>query len=460
MFTQSANQGIILLGLGPGDPGLLTREAWQVLAEAREIYLRTMRHPAVVGLPAHLGVHAFDELYDRHTTFPEVYAAIAEQVLELGRRPGGVIYAVPGHPLVAEASVQRILHLAAEQAVPVRVVAGVSFLEPVLTYLKLDPLDRGLQVFDAMEIGAQHHPPLDPDRPVLIAQLYGRLLAADVKLTLLNLYPAEHPLTLIQGAGTAGEKGWSVPLCELDWDSSWNDLTTLYVPPLPRPSGMAALQEIVAHLRAPDGCPWDREQTHATLRRHLLEETYEVLDAIDADDRDKLCEELGDLLLQVLLHTQIAVESGEFSIADVAAGLIDKLIRRHPHVFGDLYVADAREVLQNWEQLKAKERGEKDTIKGPFAGVPVALPALLRAQEVQDRAARLGVDGSSQVELERQIGAALQQASATTDPERRVVAIGEALFTLVRLTRMLNVEAESALRQATARFVAEFPANP
>ncbi|OGO43764.1 MAG: hypothetical protein A2Z04_01235, partial [Chloroflexi bacterium RBG_16_57_9] len=335
-----------------------------------------------------------------------------------------------------------------------------SFLEPVLTHLRLDPLDRGLQVFDAMEIGAQHHPPLDPDRPVLVAQLYGRQLASDVKLTLLNLYPAEHPLTLIQGAGTLGEKGWSVPLFELDRDSNLNDLTTLYVPPLSRPSGMAALQEVVARLRAPDGCPWDREQTHATLRRYLLEETYEVLAAIDADDRDKLCEELGDLLLQVLLHSQIAVESGEFSSADVAAGLIAKLIRRHPHVFGDLDVADASEVLQNWEQLKAKERGEKDKIKGQFDGVPVALPALLRAQEVQDRAARLGVDGSSQVELDRRIGEALRQASATTDPERREDAIGEALFALVRLTRMLNVEAESALRQATARYVAEFPADP
>lgn len=447
-------EGIIILGLGPGDPGQLTREAWQVLEAAHEVFVRTTRHPTVAGLPAHLAIRSFDELYEEHTTFTEVYASITERVMELGRRPEGVIYAVPGHPLVAEASVQQILHQAAEQGVPVRVVAGLSFLEPVLTHLGLDPLDRGLQIVDAMQIGARHHPPLDPDQPALVAQLYGRQLASDVKLTLMNLYPAEHPVTLIQGAGTSAETGWTVPLFELDREPNLNDLTTLYIPPLDRPSGLATLQDIVAHLRAPDGCPWDREQTHATLRRHLIEETYEVLEAIDTDDPEKLMEELGDLLLQVLLHSQIGVESGEFGITDVAAGLIAKLIHRHPHVFGDVRVKDAGEVLRNWERLKAEERGETAKVSGLFDSIPPALPALLRAQEVQDRAARLGVDGTSQAEIDRRIVEALKQAIATTEPEQRAVALGEALFAMVRLARTLNVEAESALRETTERFVA------
>ncbi|MFQ6058407.1 MAG: nucleoside triphosphate pyrophosphohydrolase [Anaerolineae bacterium] len=444
-------RGITIVGLGPGDAAHLTLEAREILEQAQEVYLRTRRHPAVAALPPHLTVHSFDHLYEASETFAQVYQAIAEQVLALGQRPQGVIYAVPGHPLVGEESVRRILAGAKEQGLAVQIVAGLSFIEPVLTCLGLDPLG-GLQIVDATELAARHHPNLDPDIPALVGQLYSRELAADVKLTLLNLYPPEHTVTLVRAAGTAEEEARAFPLYELDRQEGVDDLTTLYLPPLPRPSSLITLQDVVAHLRAPDGCPWDREQTHQTLRPHLLEETYEALAALDADDPQVLREELGDLLLQILLHAQIAVEDGEFSLAQVAESIIAKLIHRHPHVFGDVVVADAQEVLHNWEQLKREERGEKG---GIFSGISLTLPALARSQEIQKRVARLGFDWPHREGVWTKVEEELRELRGARE-EEGAREFGDLLFVLVNLARWLGVDAESALREANERFVARF----
>ncbi|MCP4513925.1 MAG: hypothetical protein GY824_01675, partial [Delftia sp.] len=234
--------------------------------------------------------HSFDRFYERADDFDEVYRAIAAEVLALGRRPQGVVYAVPGHPLVGEASVSRILEAAGQDGLPVRVVAGLSFIAPVLTALGIDAL-AGLQVVDAVELAAIHHPPLNPDLPALVAQLYSQALAAGLKLTLMNQYPPEHPLILVHSAGTDQERTLSLPLYELDRQPDVAHLTTLYVPPLAQTSSFEAFQETIAYLRAPEGCPWDRKQTHQSLRSGLLEETYEVLDALDQDDVAALREE-------------------------------------------------------------------------------------------------------------------------------------------------------------------------
>ena len=346
---------ITILGLGPGDPKLLTRQAWDVLSQADEVYLRTRRHPTVAGLPAHLTLHDFDELYETLDDFASVYEAIAERIVALGRNAEGVLYAVPGHPLVGESSVQRILGLARDEELQTDLVEGLSFVEPVLSVLRVDGLG-GLQLSDATELAAAHHPHLDPDRPVLIGQLYGQRLASEVKLTLMNAYPEDLPVTLVRAAGLEGGTPLTVPLYELDRGHVCDHLTTLYVPPLPQTGGLPVLQDTIARLRAPDGCPWDREQTHQSLRANLLEETYEVLAGLDAEDADRLREELGDLLMQIAMHVQIATEEGTFQFADVIGGIDAKLKRRHPHVFGDLVVEGTADVLRTWEAIKADER--------------------------------------------------------------------------------------------------------
>ena len=256
--------GVTLLGLGPGDPELLTRQAWQVLTNRQEIYLRTRQHPVVESLPTGLELHSFDELYESQATFEAVYQAIVERVLVLGRRPEGVVYAVPGHPFVAEATGPEIARRARQEGLPVRIVEGLSFLEPVLSAIGQDPFPHTALV-DALDLATGHIPPFPPSVPAIVAQLHSQAVASDVKLTLGTLYPDEHPVQLVHGAGTPQVRVEDLSLYEIDRSPYISLLTALYVPPLGPATSFEAFQEIVAHLRAPDGCPWDREQTHSSF---------------------------------------------------------------------------------------------------------------------------------------------------------------------------------------------------
>jgi len=445
---------IIIVGLGPGDPLQITREAWSLLTTSNEVYLRTKRHPTVTGLPSHLVLHSFDHLYEQAQDFEQVYASIAEEIVRLGQRPQGVVYAVPGHPSVGEATVTHILKLAQQANVPVRIISGLSFIAPVLASLGMDALD-GLQIADATDLARRYHPPLNPDVPAIVGQLYSREIASDVKLTLMNQYPDDHPVKLIRAVGTAEERIETLPLYELD-HCEMDHLTTLYIPPLSQPGAFETFQDTIAHLRAPDGCPWDREQTHASLRRNLLEETYEVLAALDAEDAAALREELGDLLLQIVLHSQIAVEEGEFSMADVIAAIDAKIKRRHPHVFGDVQVAGVEDVFVNWEAIKKAERAETDKSQSALEGVPLSLPALTQAEAYSDRAARVGFDWPNIEGVLDKVAEEVNELRQATDPQTRANEFGDLLFALVNVARWMQIDPEAALRSANARFANRF----
>jgi tetrapyrrole methylase family protein/MazG family protein len=447
---------ITIVGLGPGDARHLTREAWEVLESTREVWLRTERHPTASNLPPGLKLHSFDYLYDDGEDFAKVYDAIARRVLEMGQRPGGVVYGVPGHPLVGEATVEAILASAGRLSLPVRVVEGLSFVEPTLTALRIDAL-QGLQIVDAIDLARSHHPPLNPDLPALVGQLYSRLLASEVKLTLMNQYPDDHEVILVHAAGTLEERIAARLLYELDRADDAAapvaHLTTLYVPPLADVASFEGLQKTVAHLRAPEGCPWDREQTHESLRTCLLEEAYESVGAIDRGDIDALQEELGDLLLQVLLQTQIATEAGEFKMPDVILGIDGKLKRRHPHVWGGREVADTHEVLHNWEELKREEKQDRSSV---LDGVPRVLPALQKADTYGRRVARVGFDWHDVDGVVVKVREEVAELESASTHERQEAELGDLLFAVANWARWLGIDPESALRQANARFARRF----
>lgn len=456
MKSENTLVGITLLGLGPGSPELLTRQAWGILENSSEIYLRTRQHPVVASLPEHLRLHSFDELYESSDTFEAVYSQIVERVLELGRRPEGVIYAVPGHPFVAEATAPEITRRAGAQGIPVQVVEGLSFLEPTLSALGLDPFSNTTLV-DALDLASAHVPPFPPDAPALIAQIHSQAVASEVKLTLMSLYPDRHPVQLVHGAGTPEMRVESLALYEIDRSSHTGLLTTLHVPPLGPATSFEAFLEIIAHLRAPDGCPWDREQTHQTLRASLLEETYEVLSALDDGDPQAMQEEFGDLLLQIVLHAQIASEYGEFTMSDVLHSIHAKIVRRHPHVFGDLQLKDSRRVLQNWEQLKAQERANNNKAQASLLdSIALALPALVQAQEYQQRAARVGFDWPDIQGVLAKLEEELLEVHSAEGVEARATEIGDLLFAVVNLARWYKVDAESVLRETNQRFRQRF----
>jgi len=464
--------GITIVGLGPGGPELWTEAARRVLSSAREVWLRTGRHPGAECLRenAEIRTHSFDSWYDDAPDFDSLYTRITEHIVTLGAREEGVVYVVPGSPSAGEATVAQIRCRAAEADLPVTIVPGLSFVEPTLTALGIDALD-GLQIADAAQLALMHHPPLDPDRPALVAQLYNRQQAAQVKLTLMNAYPDDHRVALVHAAGTEKEQVITCSLFEVDRQPAIDHLTTLYLPPLSGTSGLPAFQETVAHLRAPDGCPWDREQTHQSLRPYLLEECHEVLAALDEDDPISLVEELGDLLLQIALHAQIAAEAGEFQMADIIAKIDAKLRRRHPHIFGDVVVNGVRDVITNWEAIKRAERTPNSVhnleLEGgsqlddlPSAsvldGVSLTMPALARAQAISQRAVRVGFEWPDIGGVLEKLAEEAREVADAKSPEEREAEVGDLLFVVVNLARWLGVDAESALRMTNQRFAQRF----
>jgi tetrapyrrole methylase family protein/MazG family protein len=288
--------------------------------------------------------------------------------------------------------------------------------------------------------------------PALIAQIYSRVVASEVKSSLDGIYPDDHRVRLVHGAGTEREQVEDLALYEIDRSQKIGLLTSLYLPALANGTSLEALQEIVAHLRAPEGCPWDRQQTHDSLRKHLLEESFEAIAAIDSGDFAHMREEFGDLLLQIMLNAQIASEEGEFSANDVIKGIYDKIIRRHPHVFGDTKIQDVNGVLANWERLKEDERDHENGEGGLLEGVPLALPALSQAQEYQDRAARVGFDWPEIQGVLDKIAEEIDEVKSAASPDELIGELGDVLFALVNLSRWKDVDAESALRTTNAKF--------
>lgn len=449
--------GITLLGLGPGDPAQLTRQAWEWIRRIDEIYLRTAQHPVVAGFPTSLAVHSFDAFYEKADKFEEVYSQIVERVLELGQRPQGVTYAVPGSPFVAEATAPEIARRARAAGLPVRIIEGLSFLEPTFSALGIDPFPR-LTLLDAFELGALHHPNLPPDSPALVTQIFDKFSASAVKLALNAVYPDGHPIQLVHAAGTAEQIVEELKLYEIDRSPHLGLLTALYVPPLALDTSLEAFQDVVARLRAPDGCPWDMEQTHLSLRKYLLEETYEALEALDDENPDALREELGDLMLQIILHAEIGAEDGEFTMAEVLQGINQKIVRRHPHVFGDVKVAGVEGVLTNWQKLKEQERAEngEGEVKGMLDGIPAILPALSQAQELQDRAARVGFDWPAIEPVIAKVQEEMQEVEEAEGAEHQAEELGDLLFAVVNLVRWHKVDSESALRATNAKFRRRF----
>jgi tetrapyrrole methylase family protein/MazG family protein len=256
---------------------------------------------------------------------------------------------------------------------------------------------------------------------------------------------------LVHAAGTGERSVEDIPLHGIDRSERIAHLTTLYVPPLV--GAFEEFQETIARLRAPDGCPWDREQTHLSIRGNLLEETYETLEALDREDPRQTAEELGDLLLQILLHVQMATEAGEFRMADVVRGIDEKIHRRHPHVFGDLKVEGVGQVLRNWEEIKAEERnGKEGGSGGLFDGVPLAMPALEQAVSYQKRAARVGFDWPAIDGVKEKVAEETAELESAGNEQERTHELGDLLFAVVNYARWLKVNPESALREANARF--------
>jgi tetrapyrrole methylase family protein/MazG family protein len=434
---------IYLVGLGTGGAQELSEQALHALRRAQRVFVSHPAHPSTRLLQ--LAGIAFEPCPDE----PE--QAIAT-LLHAPERT--VALAMPEHPLLGNALTSQLLAAAAESGRPVRVVASRCAMEPVLE-ATLHAAPNGIQVISAARLP---HGALEPTLPCLWFGLDTpeRLHALHARLSL--LYPPDWEVVLVHAPGDVSVETRRVSLerlAEMPCDAR----TYLLVPACPRREqaymGFEGLTRVVAALRAPDGCPWDREQTHESLKPHLLEETYETLEALDRADPAELREELGDLLLQVLMHSQIACESGAFDIEQVVQHLIEKLIARHPHVFGDAHAETAAQVLKNWDAAKRQQKGRDSVLDG----VPRAMPALARAQEISKRAARVGFEWDSihgVLDKLREEETELRHAIESGDSGRIASELGDLLFTVVNIARHADIDAEQCLRQMVDRFTARF----
>ena len=434
-----------IVGLGPGRVSLLTVEARELLTSGRRVILRTRHHPTVAELDAGGRFEDCDDLYSSGASFDKVYDAVGRRVLDAAATED-VVYAVPGHPLVAEATVARILAEADGRSLAVRIHPGVSYVDVAAVALGRDLSTT--QLCDALDLR------IDAQRPALISQVFDRDSVTSLKLQLLEIYPAAHPVTVLSALATEDETSRTVPLAELD-HSPFGYLDCVYVPALDMTEDVRrfdGLYGIVSRLHAPDGCPWDREQTHRSLRPHLLEESYEALEAIDSGDLERLVEELGDVLLQVTMHTAVAERLGEFTFGDVSEHIARKLIRRHPHVFGEAVAHSAEDVRQSWEELKKAEKPAGSILEG----IPATLPALAASQTIQGRARRVGFDWPDvEGPLEKLVEEVEEFARAEGEHDRED-EFGDILFVLANVSQRLGIDAEQALRLANEKFRRRF----
>lgn len=434
-----------IAGLGPGGPGLLTEETRALLSSGVRVMLRTRRHPTVEALDLARTWESCDDLYATGGGFAAVYEAIGERVRRAADE-GDLVFAVPGHPLVQEATVPPLIESLRGAGHHVVVHPAVSYLDVAAVAVERD-LD-GIQLCDGLALR------IDPRRPAVVGQVHDRAAASQVKLALLELYPAAHGVALLHALGTAEQSVRWQPLEALDREPTAY-LDSLYVPPLALEADLRHLDAagaIVERLHAEGGCPWDREQTHSSLRKYLLEEAYELIEAIDSGDPERIAEEAGDVLLQVLMHANVGEREGTFAIGDVTETLIRKLIRRHPHVFGDVEVSSAAEVATNWEAIKRAERPER---RSSLDGVPAALPSLATSQAIQGRARKTGFDWPGMdgplEKLAEEVGEFARAARAEREEE-----FGDILFVLAGIGARLGVDAEQALFGANLKFRRRF----
>jgi tetrapyrrole methylase family protein/MazG family protein len=467
---------IDVVGLGPAGTDLITTGTLEILAAASRVFLRTGRHPAAGVLD---GAATFDHHYEVADTFEDVYLAIVDDLVDAAVSGGPVAYAVPGSPTVAERTVALLAEAPRVVAGEVTVVVhpSVSFLDLAFARLGVDPVDAGVRLVDAGRFA------LDAagDRgPLLVAQCWSRQVLSDVKLSVEE--GPDDPVTLLHHLGLPDERVVDVRWEDLDRTLDADHLTSLWVPRLATPvaAELVALDELVHTLR--ERCPWDRRQTHASLGRHLLEESYEVLEAIDAvaavdagpdDSGDAgaeaavahLEEELGDLLFQVYFHATLAAEEGRFTLADVARGVHDKLVSRHPHVFGDVTADTADDVAANWEAIKKVEKGRSSVTEG----IPAALPALALAAKLQRKAAAIGMVLPGLADEAARVADGVDRLAAAGDDASvadgeggahvRTEDVGDLLFAAVAVARALGVDPETALLSRSAAFRAEVEAR-
>ena len=444
---------ITVVSLGPGDHRQLTLHSLESLQNARCLILRTARHRTADWLRENsVAFDDFDALYDQYEDFDEMHAAMASALWEKASHTAVTFAVIDAQ---TDGAV-RALRATIPAGGKVTILPGVTMADACLALLP-DGFEQSGSVRILPAVDALTAAP-DPATPLFISEIWDRVLAGELKLRLSDHYGDEAPVVLFPSSVKINRKPLVIPLMELDRQRTYDHTVCLYIPSM-------ALQERtrycfddllrVMHLLR-QRCPWDSEQTHESLRKYLIEEAYEAVGAVDEDDMDHLADELGDVLLQIAFHADIAQDAGEFSIADVTTAIVSKMVYRHAHIFGNVHCDTAEEVTASWEQLKKAEKG-LTTQASVLADVSRGLPALMRAAKVQKKAANVGFDWDDALgalpKIHEEADEVLQELREGRDPSEE---IGDLLFSCVNVARLAGLEPEELLRAATEKFITRF----
>lgn len=447
---------IYIIGLGPGSVNDLTLGAVERIHSGDKNFLRTEKHPSVKYFHEKgIEYNSYDSIYDNEEDFDKVYKKIVEQVIGESKGEESINYFVPGNPMVAENTVKLLL----EEDIDFEIVGGMSFIEPMLQIVNRDPIN-GLKIVDGSIFDDLM---IDINVDTIITQVYNRRILSNVKLKLSEIYTDGYKVWLIQSGGIEGEeKVHNIPIYSLDRVESVDSLTSIYVEKMEKDNKVFDFKDlmgIMRVLRGADGCPWDLEQTHESLRQCLIEETYEVVDAIDRNDIDNLKEELGDLLLQVIFHCDIAYDEGEFYPIEVTSALANKLIYRHPHIFLEKKLENSQEVVYNWDKLKNSQRGYT-SFSDSLKDIP-KLTGLIRSKKIQEKAAHIGFDWEDikgpMNKVMEEYGEVIQAMEEFGGGDSKVEEeLGDLLFSVVNLSRFMDVDPELALNRTIKKFIDRF----
>ncbi|MBP1743390.1 MAG: nucleotide pyrophosphohydrolase [Firmicutes bacterium] len=448
---------IKIVGLGPGAREAVTLGAYEELKSAEKIFLRTEIHPTVEYLREWgIKFETYDEKYESLDSFDDIYENIALDLIKQHEEFKDIVYAVPGHPQVAEKTVSLLLGLCEEKKIEYKILPAVSFIDALIDALQIDPVG-GLKIVDAFDLDSQI---MDRRCGTVVTQVYDKYIASEVKLKLMEYYKDDCVIYFVRAAGIEGQESVRrIRLFELDRQSDIDYLTSIYIPKdTESVKDFTDLLAVMDTLREEGGCPWDREQTHESLRKYLVEESYEVIEAIDEGDYSMLSEELGDVLFQVVFHARIGKENEAFNMTDVINTICLKMISRHPHVFAKAVADTSDEVLVNWDKIKRKEQGLKshtDELKH----VAKSLPSLIRAEKVQKKAAKAGFDWDS---VEGALDKVLEEyheikeACKEGGKEKTSEEVGDLLFAAVNVARFLDIDPEYALHFTIEKFIGRF----
>jgi len=446
---------IKIIGLGPGGKNYLTIEAYKEIIKSDICYLRTEKHP-VIGYLEEEGANfiSYDEVYEEMENFDKVYESIALDLIEKSKEKD-VVYCVPGNPFVAERTVEILREKEESEELNLTYVYGASFIDAIITTIKRDPV-HGFKIHDSLLL-KEFTPETKIDN--LFIQVYDKRIASDLKLALSKYYDDEYKVIVVRGAGIEGEeKVEEINLFQLDRLDYLDYLTSVYVPGTLKNAkhDFFDLVDTMEKLRGENGCPWDKVQTHETMIPCFLEETYEAIDAIKKYDIDEMVEELGDVLLQIVFHSQIGAEDGYFDIFDVIDGIVKKLINRHPHVFSDMTVESANEVTVNWEKIKNKEKSFVSYYE-KMSKVPVSFPGLLKANKIQKIAADVGFDWGDVSGAVDKLKEELSEVEEVMDDNSKLQEeLGDLLFSVVNVCRIKKINPELALEVTNNKFKDRF----